>query len=440
MPRKRSSHYRPVELNRDHARSRSVPAPSNAQFNAHLDLLLHPIVFGMRDRYRGAHKRERILSLPVMVGMLLSLVWRQIASVRELQRVLARESLVWVEPTIVSQQAIAKRLTTLPASLFAQVWQDLEPVLQQRAARRPGFHPELMASLAPCYERIWVLDSSRLEAIFKQSKAVRDTKGTVLGGTLTAVLDLASHLPVRVWVEPSATVNDHGIVSTVLETLPNRTIVLLDRGFTSFALFDQLAGQERVLISPWGTTWAFDELAVVRATPTLSDQVVELGKYRSNPCRSPVRRIGRRTAKGSWDYWITTELDAQRLPAEQVIALYAQRWRIEDAFLQCKRLLGLSYLWGSTENAIALQVWTTLLLYGVLVDLCGEAAVALQVAAERISLEMLYRSLYHSAGQIEQGEQRPFITWLTDPVQRDLGIVKRLRKPVAQISTETEAA
>lgn len=436
MPRR----PRPVALNRDHARPRTVPAPSNAQVTAHLALLLHPIVFGMRDRYRGANQRERILSLPVMTGILLGMVWRQIASVRELQRTLARESVLWVGPTAISQQAIAKRLTTLPASLFAQVWEELVPVLQQRAAQRPGYHAAVLAELAPIYERVWILDSSRLEAVFKKTKAARGTTGTVLGGTLTALLDLATHLPVQVWVDTSATVNDRRIVPDVLKTLPNRTILLLDRGFTSFWLFDQLAAQEQVLISPWGTAWAFDVVAELRTTPTLSDQLVKLGKYRSNPCHQPVRRIGRITAKGDWEYWITTELDPARLSAEQVITLYPQRWRIEDAFLQCKRLLGLSYLWGSSDNAIALQVWTTLLLYGVLVDLCGEAAVALQVAPERISLEMLYRSLYHYAGQLERGEQRDFITWLTDPQQRDLGIVKRLRPQPTPRSVDLEVA
>jgi hypothetical protein len=38
-----------------------------------------------------------------MVGILLSLVWRQIASVSELNRVRERESLLWVEPTAISQ-------------------------------------------------------------------------------------------------------------------------------------------------------------------------------------------------------------------------------------------------------------------------------------------------------------------------------------------------
>ena len=89
MPRRRNS-GRPVELERDHARPRSVPAPSTAELDAHLELLVYPAAFGLRDRYRALGLRERLLSLPVMVGILLSLVWRQIVSVSELSRMLAR--------------------------------------------------------------------------------------------------------------------------------------------------------------------------------------------------------------------------------------------------------------------------------------------------------------------------------------------------------------
>src|SRR5215218_6681159 len=118
---------RPVELERDHARPRTVPAPTTQQMDAHHQLLLYPAVFGLRDRYRALGLRERLLSLPVMVGILLSLVWRQIASVSELQRVLAREPLLWVEPTEISQQALSARLDTLPAELFALLWGALVP-------------------------------------------------------------------------------------------------------------------------------------------------------------------------------------------------------------------------------------------------------------------------------------------------------------------------
>lgn len=439
MPR-RQSPGRPVELERDHARPRTVPAPTTAQMDARLQLLLYPAAFGLRDRYRALGYRERILSLPVMVGMLLSLVWRQIPSVSELQRVLARESLLWVEPTAISQQALSARLNTLPAQLFALLWAEVLPELQQRAAQRPTAHAALLAEVAPHFDRVWILDSSRLEAVFKKSGALRGVSQTVLGGTLTTVLDLASHLPVHLWVDANPHLNDRALLDTLTPLVPDRTIVLLDRGFSRFSFFDALTETGSVLVSQWGNHWVFDTVETLARSETQTDQIVRLGKYRSSRCHHPVRRIGQCDGQGRWHYWITTELDPAQLSADQVIALYAQRWRIEEAFLQCKRLLNLSYLWGSSANAIAVQVWTTVLLYGVLVDLCGEAAMALAVPPERISMEMLYRSLYHYAGAVQRGELRGFIAWLTDPRQRDLGIVKRLRTPKPSQSAPVEGA
>ncbi len=46
--------------------------------------------------------------------------------------------------------------------------------------------------------------------------------------------------------------------------------------------------------------------------------------------------------QGKWYRYLTSELDAERLPAAYVLALYHQRWRIEDAYAIVKRLLGLA--------------------------------------------------------------------------------------------------
>jgi hypothetical protein len=53
---------------------------------------------------------------------------------------------------------------------------------------------------------------------------------------------------------------------------------------------------------------------------------------------------------------------------------------------------------------------------------------------------MLYRSVYHYAGQVQRGESRGFIAWLTDPNQRDLGIIKRHRKPPTADLARTDRA
>ena len=71
--------------------------------------------------------RQRILSLPVMVAFVLSLIWRQIGSVSEAMRVLKRQGMLGTEAQPVSQQAVSERLRTFPAELFYRVLVDILP-------------------------------------------------------------------------------------------------------------------------------------------------------------------------------------------------------------------------------------------------------------------------------------------------------------------------
>jgi hypothetical protein len=88
------------------------PTPNNAVVEARLKELLSPAVFGQWWYGRLLGLRDRLLTLPVMVS--LTLLWRQVPSVCELARLLAREELLWSPRLEVSQPALSKRLLTFP--------------------------------------------------------------------------------------------------------------------------------------------------------------------------------------------------------------------------------------------------------------------------------------------------------------------------------------
>jgi len=71
--------------NPDHTRRHNMPAPSNLRVEAHLSDLLKPLVHNQLGYYRQLGLRARILGLPLMVAAVLTLLWRQIPSVRELE-------------------------------------------------------------------------------------------------------------------------------------------------------------------------------------------------------------------------------------------------------------------------------------------------------------------------------------------------------------------
>ena len=130
-----------------------------------------------------------------------------------------------------------------------------------------------------------------------------------------------------------------------------------------------------------------------------------------------------------WHSYLTSGLDPTVLPPYVVADLYRKRWRIEDAFNTVKRLLGLSYLWTGSINGVKLQIWGTWLFYSILVDLGDAIADELSLPFDQISVEMIYRGLYHFSVARQKGLATDPVKYFAAPENRHLlGIVKRKRK------------
>ena len=416
--------HRPPDYHRDHARPRTAPAPSTAVMEERLTELISPATYALADAYRRLGLRWRILSLPIMVALLLALIWRQIPSVSTLLSALAREPLLWAPPRRVSQQAFSQRLQALPASLVEQVVHQVLPTLQERSVARTRPLPPSIAHALQHFAHLWVLDATTLEELFHKVGVLREQQGTIPGGKLAGVLDVASKVPVALWYDPGQP-HDRFALPAVQEVIPTRTLLLFDRGTHDYRFFDWLTDHDCGFISRPKTTTAYQIAEVLVDTPRVRDAVVRLGLYRSSTCHHPLRLIEVQIGT-QWHRYLTNVLDPTVLSTAQVVDLYGRRWRIEEAVSLVKRLLGLSYLWTGTPNGIQLQVWATWLLYGVLVDLSDAVAQELDVCLDQISLEMVFRGLYFFAGAVQRGEASDPVAYLA--AQDDLGIVKRRRK------------
>ena len=427
MSKKTADSKTPANINRDHARPRNQPNPSDPEIEARLTELVSPVTYSLVKQYHDLRLRERILTLPVMVAMVLTLIWRQVPSVAELIKMVARDSLLWTPPINVSAKAFSLRLVSLPEQMFASVLQELLPKFLERSAARSRPHPPVIARALHHFPRLWIVDASTLEALFRKVGPLRDAPKTVLGGKMFALLDLPSKLPVRLWYNPDPDVNERGILDQVKQLLTPGTLLLFDLGFYGFAWFDWLTEHTVWFVSRLRQLAAYDVTARLVDSERVHDYIIQFGKYASNPCKHPVRLV-EVLIKGCWHRYLTNVLDPMILSTADVVDLYEQRWRIEDAFLLVKRLLGLAYLWTGSQNGVALQVWATWLLYGVLVDLSDAVAEQLNVPLQSISFEMVFRGLYYFVQAHRKGEADDPVAYLAAPAQSDLGIVKRRRK------------
>jgi hypothetical protein len=429
-----------LSANPDHRRRRHSPAPEIEQVLTRLRELLSPATFAAaRLTLPEATLRNRVLSLPAMTALVVSLVYRQIASLGELTRVLALEGALWLEPTTVSRQALSKRLRTIPASLFAHLF---AAVVERQQAQSAAAEDAASAAILPQWQRrlrerftaVWVADGSTLEALRGRvgPEATSTDKATTkavterLGGKMMVVVEAFTARPICALYDTDAAANDKRFNGAVAERLPPNGLLVFDLGFFSFPFFDEITGAGKSFVTRMREKTAYRTLRVIAHGDRYRDEVIEVGLYRSNPCAHPVRMVS--VLWGTkWYRYLTSVLDPDVLSAQEVAALYRSRWRVEDAFAVTKRLLGLSYLWVGGANGVAVQIYATWIFYAVLVDVCADVAQALGEPLCRISHEMVFRGLYHYSRAEARGEATGVVPFLAAHAAL-LGVVKAHRK------------
>jgi hypothetical protein len=434
---------RPARIgNPDLRQQKQIPAPPIEEIEKQIFSLLSPLSFKPLKSYEHKqeiepelHKkfRDRILTLPVMMAIVVSLVYRQIPGLREVIRVLSQEGLLWVEPMLVSTQALSKRLRTLPIELFTEIFEQVMARISAQPKKQAV--PENWQPVCEKFTAIWIADGSTLEALRKKLKALQGQQ-KILAGKIMMVVEAFHHRPVTTWYTNNSKANDKTWCDQLLERLPIGGLLIFDLGFFKFPWFDAFTASDKFFLTRLREKTSYKVIRCLTNAPFYRDEIIHMGEYRSNPCQHSVRLVS--VLWGStWYYYLTNVLDPQVLSAQQVCELYRRRWRVEDAFLLTKRLLGLAYIWVGDTNGVQIQIFATWIFYAVLNQLCIDVAVALNQPLDLISTEMVFRSLYHFSAAVLRGEASDVVSYLVER-HKLFGLVKSRRQRHRQIDAYTQ--
>jgi hypothetical protein len=421
-PKKPSSVRHTRAIQRDRSKRPDV-APPDEQIAERLTEIIHPATLAQIAHFHRLGLRDRVLNLPVMVALVLSMIWRQVGAVSELAKMMRTEGLLWAEPRKVSQQALSERFRTFPAILFLRVLLAILPLMETRWKSRERPLPPEVAWAQERYTEVVIHDGSTLDALLRKVGLLRDAETNPLAGRMTALLDLCSRLPRHIWYEEDAQAHDQRFWPRILKVLKAGSLLLFDLGYTNFTVYGRLTAMHITFITRAKSNLAYVVERDLHRTAQVHEALVWIGK---GDDRQLVRLI-QVLYQGKWYRYLSNELDTVCLPAPYVVALYWQRWRIEDAYNIVKRLLGLAYFWVGSQNGVELQLWATWLLYAVLVDLTDAIAERLNKPFAAISLEMVYRSIYYFAQAYHRGEADDPVAYLADNAIW-LGVLKRKRK------------
>lgn len=423
-PKKSSvRHTRAIQRDRT---KRPTTAPPDSQIEARLTELIHPATLNQVAHFHALGLRERTLNLPVMMAFVLSLIWRQLGSVCEAVRILNREGLLWVDERTVSQQAVEQRLGSMPSELFARVFNEVLPLMAARWQARTRPLPPAFTWAHRHFTAVLALDGSTLDGLLHKCGLLHDRAGPVLAGRMVGLLDVITKLPRALWYEDDQYANDQRFWDRAIAALEPGLLLLFDLGFLNFARFDQLTEAKIWFLTRLEERVVYKVERVLQATAQMHELLVWVGSGPNSRCTHLLRLVEWQH-NGTWYRYLTNVVEPQQLPAEYMVALYWQRWRIEDAFNVVKRLLGLAYFWSGSINAVEVQLWATWLLYAVLVDLTDAVAEVLEQPFQQLSMEMVYRGLYHFTQAYHRGIAEDPVAYLAANAI-SLGIIKRKRK------------
>jgi hypothetical protein len=146
-----------------------------------------------RQPQRRMRLRQRLLTLPVLVALVVSLVWRRMPAVAEVHRGVAQAGLWGLTPLRVSPQAMTQRLDAGPAAVMGQLFTEVWARLQTQAP--PSVLLPRWTTVRAHFSRIALVDGSTLEAVRTKTRVLQAHAGLVRGGKLRVRGDACSHGP-----------------------------------------------------------------------------------------------------------------------------------------------------------------------------------------------------------------------------------------------------
>jgi hypothetical protein len=243
-----------------------------------------------------------------------------------------------------------------------------------------------------------------------QATAPTKRRGVAIGANplvrMVTLVECGSHALIDVAFDGVARASEQALVRRLLASLTPGMLLLADRNFLSYPLWTAALGTGADLL------WRAKTSSYLVATTHLPDgsylatlptpaETQRLGALRSRHGRNEVPQEGHQVrvieftvtihtddATRTEQYrLLTTLLDHTEAPAEQLAALYHERWEAENSNSELKpRLIGAgTTLRSRTPEGVTQEIYALLCIYQALITLRVDAATTANLDPDRIS-------------------------------------------------------
>ncbi len=294
-----------------------------------------------------------------------------------------------------SVQAAYRKLGRLPLPVSQAFLEECTAALQ---AVFPGVcQRRLPASLQAL--RLTTLDGKALKHVAKRLLPLRGLAGGLLGGRALVAMDWATGLAIALEADADGEANEVRLVAALLPRVPalggGPRLWLSDRAFCDLEQPTRFTHDGDHFLVRYHRKVSFHPDPERPACPGVDERgrpfVEEWGWLGTakDKRRRYVRKITLPLQKDVLSL-VTDLLDADRYPAKDLLAVYAQRATIECLFQEVTEVFGLQGLIGGTPQACIFQFAFCLLLYNMIQVVRGYVAQGQKRDAATLSTEKLF--------------------------------------------------
>jgi hypothetical protein len=232
-----------------------IPRPAVAEVEPQLVALRSPSVRAPRQMERRAPRqpprvirlRQRLVPLPVMVAMVVSLGWRRMPAVTEGPQVLARDGWLGVMPVRVRLPARTTRLAVLPAAVRGP--RGAAVCARWRTQGPPALPAPPWAPVPDACSLSALVDGSTLAARRNKTHVGRQRQGLGWGGTRLGMGEACSHRPLRPLSPAAAAAHDQRVVADRMAARPIGGLWGFALGLCSVLGWDDVTDQQTCLLT-----------------------------------------------------------------------------------------------------------------------------------------------------------------------------------------------
>ena len=304
----------------------------------------------------------------------------------------------------VKQRALYGKLSRLPLPLAEAFLSDLT------ARLRPLFPQGLFRTQWPaCLDNLTVvvLDGKKIKNAAKRLLATRGRPGKLFGGKILAAYLPEDGMVVALAADPDGEANDLRLLPRVLPlaraAVAGPRLWVADAQFCDLEqtqAFTQDEGDHFLLRFTLRNSFSVDpsrpaQTGINRRGQAYTQDWGWMGSEK-DPRRRYVRRIVV-ARPGEEDVVVVTDLlDEKAYPAEDLLAVYLERWQIASVFQQITEVFDLQHLIGCTPRATVFQASLGLVIYNVLQVVRGYAAPARREAVKvsELSTETIFKDMH----------------------------------------------